>query len=1019
MLKSTDSIRFWRDEDIIDLNCPINFIVPSGANLQGDWPGKIPSLTEIFKELSLSRVSYLRLNKNIDGKIFIRILVGRLIVNGHVVEKVDGKKIFLNKKRAIEYASNKSRGELIATGKRVKHDGINCAENFRDEARYTYKILDAKNIEIFCEDEPEDVEEKDLHYEEINLLDTLDQYIESEYELEQQVAQATPPFAYFNLKAETRSIVYRQFFRIDVSPEDLFRMRELKVTLVSIEDSGDPALVAEIVDLNPAQDKNEIIISLEKQVRANTIPKNGLLRLCAIPTLKNVRKAVVDQFRQKKCTNPWLLPVAAGTYDYRPLKSGHIPISPRENPPNPSQIDALNRGAGADDFLLVLGPPGTGKTTVILDWVRHFARQGKRVLITSQSNMAVDNVLERLVKEDDLECVRLGNETKVSSEMRKILIDNAATDIQNKLIKGLEDTQDRLSKTINDLQVFKKNLPKAAALKSEFERLESIKTDLNIELEAVEINLKKISADLDGQGDKLEKIELSHRKREEIFKRRSQARGAFGFISRFMSRFDATKLTQLDANISEITQLIDQFKQQKFQTEQEIKVKQDELEKGASRILYIEQQFPRLLELPEPLIPELDFAFGKSIGGFSELDLRQEVSDFLNRYQKIQTIVNEWQENFSKQRQKSLYQLLLLMVDVVGATCIGINTNKVFKDIPFDVVIVDESGQIQLHNLIVPLSRGPKAILVGDHKQLPPVVQDELEVELQEREVDVSLLKKSWFEILWESAPNDRRAMMDTQFRCPSSISDFVSKAFYDGKYKAGPTTGPDHKKPIFSFFEKPMVFIDTSGVPEGKRREKSSFQDGRNVVEGNPYESRLVVAVLEKAIAEMPELAMCKEIGIIVPYANHVKEIQREIRRSKNEMLRNLNIPLNELVASVDSFQGQERDLIIMAFTRSNKIGKVGFLRDWRRLNVAMTRTKKQLVLIGDLSTLKTVEKKQCGDEYYSNFKKAMSDLEAYIKTHGQYLDAMTWNNISPNHPRKRFVVIDDTTEVGGSAYV
>ncbi|TKF94750.1 AAA domain-containing protein, partial [Vibrio sp. F13] len=146
-------------------------------------------------------------------------------------------------------------------------------------------------------------------------------------------------------------------------------------------------------------------------------------------------------------------------------------------------------------------------------------------------------------------------------------------------------------------------------------------------------------------------------------------------------------------------------------------------------------------------------------------------------------------------RQQALYKILIENVNVVGATCIGINTKALFRELDFDVVIVDESGQIQLHNLIVPLSRANKAILVGDHKQLPPVVSDEVleEVEAKDFGDYKDLYRLSWFEHLWNAAPDDRKIMLDTQFRCPSIISDFVSEAFYEGNYFAG--VGMDKKK--------------------------------------------------------------------------------------------------------------------------------------------------------------------------------------------------------------------------------
>ncbi|MCW7553960.1 DEAD/DEAH box helicase family protein [Endozoicomonas gorgoniicola] len=346
----------------------------------------------------------------------------------------------------------------------------------------------------------------------------------------------------------------------------------------------------------------------------------------------------------------------------------------------------------------------------------------------------------------------------------------------------------------------------------------------------------------------------------------------------------------------------------------------------------------------------------------------------LNRLNNVITNLTSWFDKLRKERQQALYKILIENVNVVGATCIGINTKSLFRELDFDVVIVDESGQIQLHNLIVPLSRASKAILVGDHKQLPPVVSDEVldEIAAHGFEDYKDLYRLSWFEHLWEAAPEDRKIMLDTQFRCPSIISDFVSEAFYEGQYFAG--AGMEKKKPLLSFCPQPMIWIDTCRLPN--KTESSFNQDGRSVVENNVCETSLIINILKKAIKEYPELAKKREIGIIVPYANHVKAIQKAIRQQqKKGILLELTMPLTELVASVDSFQGQERDLIIFTFTRSNPRGKVGFLSDWRRLNVAQTRAKKQLIMIGDSSTLtKGANREGAHDR---QFKKAMCLLK------------------------------------------
>lgn len=338
-----------------------------------------------------------------------------------------------------------------------------------------------------------------------------------------------------------------------------------------------------------------------------------------------------------------------------------------------------------------------------------------------------------------------------------------------------------------------------------------------------------------------------------------------------------------------------------------------------------------------------------------------------------------WYEGIRSLRDE-LNQLSLEKVNVVGATCIGINTKALFRDMAFDVVIIDESGQIQAHNLIVPVSRAPRVIMVGDHKQLPPVVQDEIETEIKAREDwtdDLeALFRQSWFELLWNRVPEDRKVMLDTQFRCPAIISDFVSQAFYDGIYKAG--QGMERKRPLLGFAQQPMVLIDTSAVKE--RFETSRSLDDRQEVLDNALETRLVVELLKAAISEHPDLASEREIGVIVPYANHVRAIQNAIQKQRSgPELRQLRTPLNELVASVDSFQGQERDLIIFTFTRSNPRGTVGFLADWRRLNVAMTRAKRQLILVGDLSTL--AREPRSSGHRDAEFKQAMLTLRSFCQ--------------------------------------
>lgn len=468
-------------------------------------------------------------------------------------------------------------------------------------------------------------------------------------------------------------------------------------------------------------------------------------------------------------------------------------------------------------------------------------------------------------------------------------------------------------------------------------------------------------------------IDNSEEKYVEFFKKQAMYKKISFYVEeKLQQKIEHTK----DAFIENTTKL-KELKQLMLEGEEHLKLLHSQLENIEKEYLNFTSSKPQIPEFVScQYIDDSIYArFNNSKEVYDRLITQSTVD--LEYYNSLIDVISEWEKSIHSERQSSLYETILEYVDVVGATCIGINSNKLFANIPFDVVIVDESGQIQLHNLMVPLSRASKAILVGDHKQLPPVVDDELAAELEEQGFDPIFLQKSWFEILWDPMPEDHKTMLDTQFRCPAIISDFVSKAFYEEKYFAG--AGMEKKQPILPSFNATMAFIDTSKILNSF--EQSRVTDGRTEVLGNEVETTIIIKTLMNFIRELPYLAEKNEIGIIVPYKNHVLEVKRTIKKLKLD-IGNLNV--EDLVASVDSYQGQERDVIIFAFSRSNKGGNIGFLADWRRLNVAMTRTKKQLIMVGSLKTLTMDNNKK----HESEFKQAMRILESELSNKNSIID-------------------------------
>jgi superfamily I DNA and/or RNA helicase len=233
-------------------------------------------------------------------------------------------------------------------------------------------------------------------------------------------------------------------------------------------------------------------------------------------------------------------------------------------------------------------------------------------------------------------------------------------------------------------------------------------------------------------------------------------------------------------------------------------------------------------------------------------------------------------------------------------------------------------------------------------------------------------LEKSLFERIIErpSTPSGNTVMLNTQYRMPRQIADFISAQFYGGNYH----TGSESEHTDIFFSGSPLVFVDT--LREVRHFEQRS-EDGQGYF--NTLEARLISDLL------LAYQAQEVEAGVIVPYKKQAEHIRRELRRRQSGLSED---ELTSRVATVDSFQGKEMDVIIFGFTRSNAEGRIGFLTELRRLNVSLTRARRQLVLVGDSLTLTETD-----DQDFANLVKAL--LESVKKTPKGYFYA----NELPRH--------------------
>ncbi len=255
----------------------------------------------------------------------------------------------------------------------------------------------------------------------------------------------------------------------------------------------------------------------------------------------------------------------------------------------------------------------------------------------------------------------------------------------------------------------------------------------------------------------------------------------------------------------------------------------------------------------------------------------------------------------------------------------------------FDWVILDEATQGIEPATWIPMRHGGKVILAGDHCQLPPTV---FRSRPGERGLGFTL-----FERLHEVLGPKSKVRLERQYRMHENIMDFSSRKFYDNALTADPSVAGHRLKDLSNvktegLDETPVVFLDTAGL--GYEEEIEEGTESRY----NSQEARLVVTELDRLIKAgvSPE-----GIAIISPYSAQVKLLTGMIVGDKSEPgdLAALEID------SVDAFQGREKEAVIVSLVRSNREGQLGFLTDTRRMNVAMTRAKRKLIMIGDSATL------------------------------------------------------------------
>lgn len=269
---------------------------------------------------------------------------------------------------------------------------------------------------------------------------------------------------------------------------------------------------------------------------------------------------------------------------------------------------------------------------------------------------------------------------------------------------------------------------------------------------------------------------------------------------------------------------------------------------------------------------------------------------------------------------------------VIASTLTGA-ANRVLEGEKYSTLFIDEAAQALEAACWIAIRKAGRVILAGDHCQLPPTVKSIMALK--------GGLGKTLMERIVENKP-ETVTLLKMQYRMNEQIMKFSSEWFYHGMVESAPTVS--HRGILD--YDTPMMWIDTAEC-DGKEE----FV-GENFGRINRAEAELTLQTLQQYLEKIGKQRILEEsidVGIISPYRAQVQLLRKELR--KREFFRPYRYLLT--VNTVDGFQGQERDIILISLVRSNDGGDIGFLRDLRRMNVAITRARMKLIILGSSETM------------------------------------------------------------------
>jgi serine/threonine protein kinase len=549
----------------------------------------------------------------------------------------------------------------------------------------------------------------------------------------------------------------------------------------------------------------------------------------------------------------------------------------------PDKQRAVRQALAARDIFLLQGPPGTGKTTTLAEIILQIlkVKPDARILVASQSNVAVNHILSRISElqgAHPIEIVRIGRAEKIGHGAE-------IWTIEQRLARWRDEVLARTAGEIADLK---------------------------------------------------ERLRTRHREQK------SQQPYAPPILEDLQQC--QTWLEDLAEEIADLATL----------DGREGEEKADNL---AETLALIRDTLPE--EARGEALPSLA-AEAQRLSQVVTTLLSPGPSD--SREQGLLRLVTNWRKIFGK--QEDFARPLLERASVLAATCL-ISGGYYLREQQFDWAIIDEAGRATAPELLVPLVRSRRAIVVGDERQLPPMLEDLSNDDLARLGTSKAQLTESLFATLVAQGQEGEHIpavqMLTTQHRSHPAIGRLVSSVFYGGKLThAAETAERDHQLP---WLARPVAWFSTGSLP--KHGESS---------QGSSYYNRAEIGAISHLLHRMERTYEAqgahREVAVITPYNAQIVELVAELTPD-SPYWRALSIE----VSTIDGFQGRDRDIVLYSTVRSNPAGRLGFLRDRRRLNVALSRAREALFIVGDIGTLERGWAGPEGNPY--------QELIRYLRTH------------------------------------